>query len=54
MNVKQSAQKAIVKHMEEVYFNSNSPARYHAMISISDRLKAGKLTARQVEYWASK
>lgn len=45
---------AITEAMEYHYFNSTSPARYHAMISISDRLKAGKLTDKQIKYWATK
>jgi hypothetical protein len=54
MNKLVQAQKAVVKLMEYHYFNSESPARYHAMISISDRLKAGNLTDRQIAYWATK
>jgi hypothetical protein len=54
MRDKDKASKAITKAMEHHYFNSESPSRYHAMISISDRLKAGKLTEKQVKYWATR
>jgi len=37
--------------MEYHYFNSESPARYHAAISISERYKRGELTAKQIAYW---